>query len=126
MLDAAPLVAFIPSLDLERSQAFYVGILGLTATDADDWAIVADSAGTPVRITKVETLAPHPFTALGWLVPDLGVEVVNLSARGVAFERFDGMDQDDLGIWQTPGGDRVAWFKDPDGNLLSLTEPAAP
>ncbi len=126
MLGGDPLVAFVPSLDLDRAREFYVDVLGLTLMENDGWAVVADAAGTTVRITKVDALTPHAFTSLGWLVPDIGAEVMELTDRGVSFERFDGMDQDALGIWQTPGGDRVCWFKDPDGNLLSLTQPAEP
>ena len=122
MLDDADLVAFVPSTDLERSRAFYVGVLGLELVGSNPFAAVLDAAGTMLRVTKVDDLTPHPFTVLGWEVRDLGAEVVDLVDRGVAFERFEGMDQDALGIWQTPGGDRVAWFRDPDGNVLSLTQ----
>ena len=78
--------------------------------------------GTSLRIQKVEAFQPRPFTALGWTVPDIGATVDDLSKRGVQFERYGGMDQDTRGIWNAPGGAKVAWFKDPDGNILSLTE----
>jgi len=125
MLEAAPLVAFIPSVDMARSRVFYADVLGLDLVDSNPFADVFNAAGTTLRVTKVDELTPHPFTALGWTVTDIGAEVMELSDRGVSFERFAGMDQDDLGVWQTPGGDRVAWFKDPDGNLLSLTQAAS-
>jgi catechol 2,3-dioxygenase-like lactoylglutathione lyase family enzyme len=124
MLDTSPLVAFVPSRDLERSRAFYVEVLGLSPVELNDGAVVVDAAGTIVRITKVDEFTPHPFTALGWACADIGVQVLDLGEREVRFVRFDGMDQDDLGIWESPGGDRVAWFRDPDGNVLSLTQPA--
>lgn len=88
----------------------------------DPFAIVFDCAGVQLRVQKVERLQPHPFTALGWVVANIRDEPAALSARGVLFERFAGMEQDAYGIWQAPGGAKVAWFKDPDGNLLSLTE----
>jgi predicted enzyme related to lactoylglutathione lyase len=88
----------------------------------DDFALVFDVHGTPLRITKVESLSPGPFTVLGWEVADISMTAARLCKRGVAFERFEGMSQDEHGIWLAPGGARVAWFKDPDGNLLSITE----
>ena len=121
MIGAAPLVAFIPSVDLERSRAFYVDVLGLSLLDTNSFADVLDAAGTILRVTKVDGFTPHPFTTLGWTVADIGAEIMELTDRGVVFERFEGMDQDELGVWQTPGA-RVAWFKDPDANLLSLTQ----
>jgi catechol 2,3-dioxygenase-like lactoylglutathione lyase family enzyme len=122
MLGNAELVAFVPSTDRERSRAFYVEVLGLELVDSTPFADVLEAAGTTLRVTVVDGLAPQPFTVLGWEVRDLGAEVMELADRGVTFERFEGMDQDALGIWQTPSGDRVAWFKDPDANVLSLTQ----
>ena len=122
MLGNAELVAFVPSTDLERSRAFYVELLGLELVDSSPFADVLEAAGTTLRVTKVDGLSPQPFTVLGWEVRDLGAEVMELADRGVTFERFEGMDQDALGIWQTPSGDRVAWFKDPDANVVSLTQ----
>jgi catechol 2,3-dioxygenase-like lactoylglutathione lyase family enzyme len=120
MLGTADLVAFVPSSDLQQSRAFYEGVLGLTVVDETPIALVVDANGTLLRITAVPEFAPHPFTALGWEVPDIEAAVRGLVGRGVTFQRFDGMEQDALGIWQTPGPARVAWFKDPDGNLLSV------
>jgi len=97
MLESAPLVAFIPSVDMARSRAFYADVLGLDLVDSNPFADVFNVAGTTLRVTKVDELTPHPFTALGWTVADIGAEVTELSARGVSFERFAGMDQDDLG-----------------------------
>jgi len=122
MLDHEELVAFVPVLDMDRARAFYVGVLGLRLVDANPYADVLDANGTTVRVTRVEAFTPHPFTSLGWSVADMDATVVALVAADVAFERFDGMDQDERGVWTTPGGDQVAWFKDPDGNLLSLTQ----
>ena len=74
-----------------------------------------------MRLARVDALRPQPFTIAGWQVPDMGAAIDTLSSRGVEFITFEGMDQDERAIWSTPGGDQVAWFKDPDGNTLSLT-----
>ncbi len=125
MLSSADVVGFIPSRDLERSRPFYEGVLGLRVVSTDPFALVLDGNGTAVRVVcvqGVEGFRPQPFTILGWHVPDIGTAVEELRGRGVAFRRFPGMDQDDLGVWTSPAGARVAWFEDPDGNVLSLTE----
>jgi predicted enzyme related to lactoylglutathione lyase len=83
---------------------------------------VFDANGTTLRLAKVERISPAPYTVLGWLVPDIRAACARLSAAGVPFERYEGMPQDEAGIWATPGGGYVAWFKDPDGNTLSLTQ----
>ena len=122
MLTSAELVAFVPSTDLDRAERFYVGVLGLTAAEVSPYALVVQSGPTQVRITKVEHLDPQPFTVLGWTVSDIASSLADLVEQGVTAERFDGMAQDGYGVWTAPGGARVAWFKDPDGNLLSLTQ----
>ena len=122
MLAASDLVGFIATTDPERAGAFYGDTLGLACLEQTPFAWVFDANGTTLRITRVDELTPAPFTVLGWRVDDIEQMVGSLHANGVRFERFPGMDQDDLGIWTTPGGDRVAWFKDPDGNVLSLTQ----
>ena len=116
------LMAFIATRDGARAREFYEKILGLRVVSDDDYAIAVDANGTVLRIQKVGELTPHAFTALGWEVPDIGPTVDELSERGIQFERFPGMDQDARGIWHSPGGAHVAWFKDPDGNTLSLTQ----
>jgi predicted enzyme related to lactoylglutathione lyase len=122
MLDSAVLMAFVPSTDLDRARTFYHGVLGLAAEEINSYACVLRSGGMMLRITKVDEFVPQPFTVLGWTVADVRQAVSGLAAKGVVFERFDGMDQDASGVWSTPGGDKVAWFKDPDGNTLSLTQ----
>jgi len=124
MLDSA--VAFVPSHDLARSRAFYEGVLGLEVVDVSDFAIVMRSGHTTIRVTAVDGWSPQPFTVLGWTVPDIEVEVSALTEAGVRFRHYDGMGQDERGVWTTPGGDKVAWLVDPDGSLLSLTQPAHP
>ena len=84
------------------------------------------AGGTTLRVTKVDGFTPHPFTVLGWVVPDIAGTLDALAQRGVAALRYPGVSQDDRGIWTTPGGDQVAWFCDPDGNTLSLTQLARP
>ena len=125
MLTDAPFIGFIPVQDLAAARAFYAGTLGLRVVDDTPFALVLDAGGTMLRVTPVPELAARPFTIAGWQVTDIGATVRALAGRGVRFARYDGMAQDDLGIWTTPGGDRVAWFTDPDGNTLSLTKFAA-
>lgn len=115
-------MAFVATASPEAARAFYEGTLGLTLMADEPVAIVFDAGGTTLRVAKVGSVAPAPYTVLGWTVPDIGAAVAALSERGVTLERFAGMDQDDTGVWTSPGGGRVAWFKDPDGNLLSLTQ----
>jgi catechol 2,3-dioxygenase-like lactoylglutathione lyase family enzyme len=123
MLSAARPVAFIPSTDLERSRRFYEGTLGQRVASVDGFAVVLDVDGVPVRVVRVgESLRPQPFTIFGWRVEDLDAEVTALAAGGIEFLRFDGMDQDEAGVWTAPGGTRIAWFADPDGNVLSLND----
>lgn len=121
MLGGAPLMAFVPVRDLAAGRAFYGETLGLPVTDENPFAVVLDAGGTMLRVTEVGELQPQPFTIAGWAVPDIEAAVDALVGRGVTFTRYEGMEQDERGIWTTPGGDRVAWFTDPDGNTLSLT-----
>jgi catechol 2,3-dioxygenase-like lactoylglutathione lyase family enzyme len=113
------LVAFLPSTDLDRSREFYEGVLGLALESQDGFACQFRSGDTRLRVTLVEEFSPQPFTVLGWSVPDLEAAIAEL---GVTVERFDRVEQDEHGIWTAPTGTRVAWFKDPDGNTLSLSQ----
>jgi catechol 2,3-dioxygenase-like lactoylglutathione lyase family enzyme len=125
MLGSSPVVAFVPSRSPKKTQAFYEGVLGLGFVSDDQFASVYDANGVMVRVvdvTSVEGFKPAPFTILGWSVDDAGKTVKGLQKKGVKFERYPGMEQDQLGIWTSPSGARIAWFKDPDGNVLSLTE----
>jgi catechol 2,3-dioxygenase-like lactoylglutathione lyase family enzyme len=121
MLGGARLVTFLPTTDGDAARAFYEGVLGLTFVEDQGFALVFDLDGTPLRITRVESFTPQPFTVIGWAVDDLEATVRGLVERGVTFERFEGMEQDDLGIWDSPGGARVAWCRDPDGNTIGLS-----
>jgi catechol 2,3-dioxygenase-like lactoylglutathione lyase family enzyme len=122
MLERHEVVAFLATRDAARARAFYEGILGLTLVEESAFALVFDARGTTLRIQKVDDLRPHPFTALGWQVPRIDEVVKELAQKNVVMERFAGMEQDARGIWRAPSGARVAWFKDPDGNTLSLTQ----
>lgn len=121
MLQTAAVIAFIATSHAERAKVFYRDTLGLRLVADEPYALVFDLHGTMLRIQKAESHKPYPYTALGWNVPDIAEAVDQLIMRGVHFERFAGFEQDARGIWQVPDGTRVAWFKDPDGNLLSLT-----
>jgi catechol 2,3-dioxygenase-like lactoylglutathione lyase family enzyme len=122
MLTDAPLIAFAATTDLETSHAFYGGVLGLRHVETTTFANVYDAGGISLRVTLVERVAAAPYTVLGWAVADIHAAIAHLRARGVSFQRFDGVDQDAPGVWTAPGGARVAWFRDPDANLLSLTQ----
>jgi catechol 2,3-dioxygenase-like lactoylglutathione lyase family enzyme len=124
MLAGCPLFAFVPTLDMDRAADFYGGTLELEILEHTPYALVLDAAGTTVRITLVQELQPQPFTVLGWLVEDIDATAAALVAAGVVPLRYEGMEQDGAGVWTAPGGARVLWFTDPDGNTLSLT--AAP
>jgi catechol 2,3-dioxygenase-like lactoylglutathione lyase family enzyme len=122
MLTGAKLMAFVGTSDATRARAFYEGVLGLTVISDDDFALALDAGGTMLRVQKVGPVDPPPYTVLGWQVVDLAGTVDDLSRRGVRFEVYPGMAQNPRGIWHAPSGARVAWFKDPDGNTLSLTQ----
>jgi catechol 2,3-dioxygenase-like lactoylglutathione lyase family enzyme len=121
-LGGAELVAFAPSTDLARSRAFYEDVLGLTLVESSSFAVAFDMGGSQLRVTAVEQRVAAPYTVLGWAVADIAAAIDALTARGVVFSRYDGMEQDARGVWQSPSGARVAWFQDPDGNVLSLTQ----
>jgi catechol 2,3-dioxygenase-like lactoylglutathione lyase family enzyme len=123
MLHQYPIVAFIATSNAERARRFYGETLGLPLLhDQLPFALVYDAHGTMLRITPVgDMLRVAGYTVLGWQVPDAPTAARQLTARGVEFQRFPGMEQDEDGVWSAPGGAKVAWFKDPDGNLLSIS-----
>ena len=122
MLTTSDVIAFSSTTDLARARTFYEGVLGLPVVDENAYACVFDANGTMLRVTAVAQVARPGYTVLGWSVTDIAETITELESRGVAFARYDGMEQDAQGIWTTPNGDRIAWFADPDGNVLSLTE----
>ena len=122
MLGSTNIVAFVPTKDSEKARAFYEGVLGLRFVKDDGFAVVLDANGIMIRVAKVPQFTPTQFTILGWQVKDIEKVVQGLQKNGVRCEIFGFFKQDELGIWTAPTGDKVAWFKDPDGNILSLSE----
>jgi catechol 2,3-dioxygenase-like lactoylglutathione lyase family enzyme len=122
MLGSINIVAFVPTRDSNKARAFYEGVLGLRFVKDDGFAVVLDANGIMIRVAKAPEFKPAQFTILGWQVPDIENMVADLEKRGVHFERFGFFEQDKLGIWTAPTGDKVAWFKDPDGNILSVSQ----
>ena len=122
MLNSAKLVAFVPIHDSNRSRPFYEGVLGLIFISDDPFALVMESNGTMIRLSKAPNFTPAGFTVMGWEVSPIEEAVAALSKKGVSFEKFPGLEQGKSGIWNAPGGTKVAWFKDPDGNILSLSQ----
>jgi catechol 2,3-dioxygenase-like lactoylglutathione lyase family enzyme len=123
MLASSKLIAFVSTRDPARSREFYEGTLGLPlVSDEQPLALGFETGGTMLRVTIVQEHTPAPYTVLGWAVDDIQAAVGELQGKGVTFECYSWMQQDDLGIWTSSGGARIAWFKDPDGNLLSLTQ----
>jgi len=122
MLANSPIVAFVATTDPSRAKAFYRDVLGLLLISEDEYALVFDAHGTMLRIAIVSEIFLAPYTVLGWQVDGIDAAARGLAAKGVKFERYAWMEQDDLGIWSAPSGAKVAWFKDPDGNLLSVSQ----
>jgi len=122
MLGSCDLIAFTAAGDLSRARAFYEQTLGLPLVSQDDFACVFDANGTMLRVTAVPHVSPAGYTVLGWRVRDIEEAARVLAAKGVVFQQYDGTEQDEHGIWTAPGGGRIAWFADPDGNTLSLTQ----
>jgi len=121
-LSSASLVAFVATAKVPAALGFYRDVLGLRLVADEPFALVFDAGGTMLRVTKVKETTVAPYTVLGWRVADIAMAVRELAGRGVHFQRYDGMQQDESAIWNSPSGARVAWFKDPDGNVLSLTQ----
>jgi catechol 2,3-dioxygenase-like lactoylglutathione lyase family enzyme len=116
------IISFVATRNPASARKFYEGTLGLPFISEDPFAVVFDANGTMLRVQKVQELMPAHHTVLGWEVHDIRAEIEALTKKGVRFEHFDGLPQDESGIWTSPSGGKVAWFKDPDGNTLSLTQ----
>ena len=121
MLSDCDLMGFIPTTDAGRARAFYVDKLKLQFIADDHFALVVRANGNDIRIARVETLTPAPYTICGWKVPNIEAAAGELAAAGVIFEKYPFVN-DPTGVWTAPGGARVAWFKDPDGNILSISQ----
>jgi catechol 2,3-dioxygenase-like lactoylglutathione lyase family enzyme len=115
-------VLFLATANAERARAFYELVLGLAFVADEPPALVFRVGESMLRIQKVEQVHPVPYTALGWEVSDIRQTVRDLRTAGVVFQRYDGMNQDADAIWLAPSGASVAWFRDPDGHVLSLTQ----
>ena len=122
MLAAHKLVAFVPIRNADSARAFYRDSLGLELLHEDGFALVFDVQGVMLRATLLREFQPQPFTVLGWQVADAVAAAQRLAAGGVQLERFPGLDQDEHALWHAPGGALVAWFRDPDGNILSISQ----
>lgn len=122
MLSFTGLMAFIPTKDAKKARPFYEGVLGLRFVSEDQFVLVLEASGIMVRVAVVGEFKPQQFTVLGWQVSDLEKEVAGLQGQGVQFEKYGMKGQDEQGVWYSPSGAKVAWFKDPDGNVLSLTQ----
>ena len=122
MLAAKDMVGFLLTKDYDKARAFYEGKLGFEFVSLDQFALVMHAGKSMIRIVKVSTFTPLQSTVLGWQVGDIEVMVDWLTNRGVIFEKYPFVQDKERGIWTAPGGSRVAWFKDPDGNVLSVSE----
>ena len=122
VLNSSKIIGFVATSRPEEARRFYSQTLGLPLIDDGPYALVFDANGTTIRVQKVSQVAPAAYTSLGWAVEDIDQAIAHLTDRGVTFERYPGLTQTDSGVWRTPDGSAVAWFKDPDGNILSLTQ----
>lgn len=122
MLNKSKIVAFIATKQPDNARDFYEKTLGLRLVSDDAFAIVFDANATMLRVQKVQEHIPPNYTILGWDVGDIQTEIKELMERGVKCEQYEWLEQDELGVWMAPSGAKIAWFKDPDGNTLSLTQ----
>ena len=122
MLKGFEIIVFAATADSTKSRAFYEDVLGLDIISEDDFAVVFNARGVELRIQKLQAFTPQPHTQLGWSVTSIEQVMSALRARGVVFEKYPFLEQNSEGVWTAPSGAKIAWLKDPDGNLLSLTE----
>jgi len=122
LLASGKITGFVPTTDYDKARAFYEGKLGFAFVSLDQYALVMSVGGHRIRITKIANFTPLQGTILGWEVQDIQAVATWLRDRGVTLEKYPFAQDRDLGIWTTPSGDKVAWFKDPDGNILSIAQ----
>lgn len=122
MLADQKIKAFVPTTKPNEASNFYKNIIGLTLLSEDEYALEFDANGILLRVITVPELKPQGFTVLGWNVTDIYEIIQSLNDKGVACNKYDFMEQDNFGVWISPGGSKVAWFNDPDGNVLSITQ----
>jgi catechol 2,3-dioxygenase-like lactoylglutathione lyase family enzyme len=126
MLKSAPITAFVATTAPGRAKKFYGKTLGLPLISEDEFALMFDAGGTMLRVVSVQVLHPAGYTVAGWTVPDIKRAVRDLGKRGVTFQHYDFLEQDEQRIWTAPSGSKIAWFHDPDGNTLSVAEHEPP
>jgi catechol 2,3-dioxygenase-like lactoylglutathione lyase family enzyme len=122
MLNERPVIGFIPTKDFARARTFYVDWLGLEELSVDAFALFVKASSISIRIFLAGEFTPAPYTILGWTVTDIAKAIEELAGRGIAFEHYAYLEQDASGVWTSPEGARVAWFKDLDGNTLSISQ----
>lgn len=122
MLNNEKIMSFVGVSDADKARAFYRDTLGLSLISEDGFALAFDVGGVMLRVTLVNEVRPQPYTVLGWQVKDATATARSLAKAGVPLERYAHVPQDDDGIWTAPGGAKIAWFKDPDGNILSIAQ----
>jgi catechol 2,3-dioxygenase-like lactoylglutathione lyase family enzyme len=122
MLSSNKMIGFVLTKDAQRARKFYGETLGFKFASEDQFALVMETDQNMIRISPVKDFAPAQHTVMGWEVKQIDRIATDLKERGVVFENYPGMKHSDLGIWSSPSGDKVAWFKDPDGNLLSISQ----
>ncbi|MGB8011015.1 MAG: VOC family protein [Terriglobales bacterium] len=122
MLAASKVIGFVPTKDAAKARSFYEGNLGFRFVSEDMFALVVRAGETMIRIAKTPNFTPAPYTVLGWEVANIEAIVAELQKQGVIFEKYPFIEDKEKGIWTAPSGDKVAWFKDPDGNVLSVSQ----
>jgi catechol 2,3-dioxygenase-like lactoylglutathione lyase family enzyme len=122
MLASSKIIGFVPTKDSVKARGFYEGILQFQFVSDDMFALVMKAGETVLRVGKVQDFTPAPYTVLGWEVSNIEEVAKWLQKRGVTLEKFPFVQDKELGIWTTPDGDKVAWFRDPDGNVLSVSQ----
>ena len=122
MLASGKMIGFVPTKDAQKARAFYEGKLGFQFVSDDPFALVVRAGESTIRVAKAQDFTPAPYTVLGWEVKDIDAVVRWLQKQGVACEKYPFVEDRELGIWTAPNGDKVAWFKDPDGNVLSVSQ----
>jgi catechol 2,3-dioxygenase-like lactoylglutathione lyase family enzyme len=123
MLGNQSIMAFVPVTDASRARPFYEKTLGLKVVGEDPYGVMFDANGVKLRMSVVGSeLKPAPYTILGWVVADIRSMIPVMESKGVVFERYDFMEQDEMGVWTSPEGAKIAWFKDVDGNILSIAQ----
>ena len=126
MLASGKMVGFLFTKYYDQSRAFFEDKLGFQFASVDQYGLVMRAGGTPIRISRIPNFTPAQGTVLGWEVQNIEAVVTWLKDRGVTFEKYPFVQDRELGIWTTPTGDKVAWFKDPDGNVLSVSQQQGP